>query len=242
MRTGESQAADAGHRTNGAQELREIVRTVIVGIHRLTEQHDLAHAFGHHALHFTHDIRESAASFRAARERHDAISAAIVAAALHRDPCLDAIEALRLEVLVVLLEIEARGDGALAAASAFDEVGQRAIAVGADDQAHVLRLLEQLGTESLRHAPRDTDDRARLHVALDLAESPDDALLRVLPDRAGVHKNYVRAFRTFDRRIAMRRELAEHQLGVAHVHLAAVSLDVNGRHWTTGQEVGVAIN
>jgi hypothetical protein len=57
---------------------------------------------------------------------------------------------------------------------------------------------------------------------------PSTALLRVVADRAGVDENDVRAVGSFHSVIAMRRELSEHQLGVAHVHLAAVGLYVDG--------------
>ena len=57
---------------------------------------------------------------------------------------------------------------------------------------------------------------------------PMHALFRVFADRAGVDENDVRAVGRVDGVIAVRRELSEHQLGVAHVHLAAVGLDVDG--------------
>ena len=63
---------------------------------------------------------------------------------------------------------------------------------------------------------------------LQLAEPADDALLGVIANRAGVDENDVRTVGPIDGVIAVRRELSEHQLGIAHVHLAAVGLDVDG--------------
>ena len=228
VRTREAHAADARNRAHGAQEIGEIVLAVVVGVHRLPEQHDLTHAIGDHVADLANHVGQTPAAFRAARVRYDAVGAAVIAATLHGDPRLDAIEALRREVLVVLLEVEVRRDGALAAARAFHQRGKGAVSVRTDHQAHMLRLLQQLRAESLRHAPRDADDAAALHVTFELAEPADHALFGVIANGAGVDKDDVGAFRTVDRRVAFGRELPEHQLGVAHVHLAAVRLYVDG--------------
>ena len=127
----------------------------------------------------------------------------------------------------MLLEIERRRDGALTASRTIDERGQRAIAVGPDDEAHVLRLLEQLRPESLRHAPGHAHDRVGLHVPLELTEPADNSLLGVIANRARVQQDDVRAVRRIDGLVAAGREPPEHQLGIAHVHLAAVGLDVD---------------
>ena len=65
-------------------------------------------------------------------------------------------------------------------------------------------------------------------MALQLAKAPDDALLGVIANGACVDENHIGTVRLLDRYVAMRRELPEHQLGVAHVHLAAVRLYVDG--------------
>ncbi len=127
----------------------------------------------------------------------------------------------------MLFEIERRRDRALSGARAIDELRERAVAIGADDDAHVLRLGEQLRAEPLRHAAGHTDHRPRLHVPPQLAEAPDHALLGVLANRARVHEDDVRPIRVIDRVVTVRRQLPEHQLGIAHVHLAAVRLDVD---------------
>src|SRR5262249_9789025 len=157
--------------------------------------------------------------FGATRIWHDAVRAAIVTAALHGDPRFHAIEALWFEILVMLLEVEAGLDRTLALTRSLDQHGKRAIAVRPDDEADVLGFLEQLRSKTLRHATRNTHDRRRLHVPLQLTQPADHALLGMIANRAGVHENHVCALGSVDRDIAMRRELAEHQLGVAHVHL-----------------------
>ena len=69
---------------------------------------------------------------------------------------------------------------------------------------------------------------AGLHVALQLTEPADHALLGVIANRARVDEDDVGAVGLIHGVVAVRRELPEHQLGIAHVHLAAVGLDVDG--------------
>src|SRR5439155_212402 len=87
----------------GAERLRDVV----IGVHRLAEQDYLGHAIGNNLLHLAYDVGESPAALSSARVRDDAVRASIVATALNGDPRLHAIEALRLKVLVMLLEVEA---------------------------------------------------------------------------------------------------------------------------------------
>ncbi len=127
----------------------------------------------------------------------------------------------------MLLEVEIRRSGSDSAARIIDERRERAIAVGPDDDADVRCALEEHRAQALRHASGNAHHRRRLHVPLELPEPPDHALLGVIANRAGVDENHVGAVGTVDGIVARCRELPEHQLGVAHVHLAAVSLDVN---------------
>ena len=129
----------------------------------------------------------------------------------------------------MLLEVEGGLDRPLPRPRAVHEVRERPVAVRPDDEAHVPRLLQELRAESLRHASRHPDDRLRLHVALELTEAPDHPLLGVVADGAGVQQDDVGALGPLHRVVAGCGELSEHQLGIAHVHLAAVRFDVDGR-------------
>jgi hypothetical protein len=220
--------------------IRRTPSTVVIRIHGLPEQHHLAHAIGHDALDFSYDIGEPAAALGAARGRHDAVRAPIVTPALHGNPRLHLVESARLEVLVVLLEIERRGNRSFAAAGAVDQGRQGAIPVRADHHAHVLRLGQQLRAEPLRHAASHPDHRARLHVAAQLAEPTDDALLRVVANRARVDEDDVGAVGAIDRIVSVRGQVSEHQLGIAHVHLAPVRLDVNRRSLVASHSTKIA--
>ena len=168
VRAGEPHTPNARHGADASQQVGEVVPPVVVRVHRLAQQHDLAHSFGDDGLGLTHHVLEPPAALRPACGGNDAVGAAIVAATLHGDPCLHAVEPPRREVLVVLLEIERRGNGAFTAPRAVHQRRQRAIAVRPDHERDVSRLLEQRWAEPLRHAARHAHDAVRLHVPLQL--------------------------------------------------------------------------
>ena len=65
---------------------------------------------------------------------------------------------------------------------------------------------------------------------LQLAHAADDPLLGVVPHRAGVDQHDIGLGRIVRAHVAFAPEHAEHELGVGHVHLAAVGLDVDALH------------
>jgi len=83
----EADAVQAVDAVDALQELREPHRPpvprVSVRVHRLPEQRDLAAAVRHKHPGFFEDVVGRPAALRAARERHDAVRAELVAAALH---------------------------------------------------------------------------------------------------------------------------------------------------------------
>src|SRR5205823_7789754 len=109
MRAREAEAPHTGDGPDRAQQIREIMVAVVVRVHRLAEEHDLRHPLGDDRGDLAYDVVQAAAPFRTTRRRHDTVRAPVVAATLHRDPCFYFVEAARLEILVVLLEIEGRG-------------------------------------------------------------------------------------------------------------------------------------
>jgi hypothetical protein len=62
---------------------------------------------------------------------------------------------------------------------------------------------------------------------LQLAHAPDHPLLGVVADGTGVHQHHVGVHRLVGADVALPTQEPEHQLGVGHVHLAAVGLDVH---------------
>ena len=105
--------------------------------------------------------------------------------------------------------------------------GEVAVAVGPDHQVHPGHLLQQRGAQALRHAADHAEDAAGPLVALQLAHPPDHPLLGVVAHGAGVDQHDVGVRRLLGPHVALPAEHPEHELGVGHVHLAAVGLDVD---------------
>lgn len=225
--TGEAHSANAGHGSHRAEQRREIRFPVVVRVHGLAQQHDLRHALRGQGLDLADDVRQAPAPLGAPRHRHDAVRAPVVAPALDGNPGLHPVESAWREVLVMLLEVEAGLDRPLTGAGPFQERRQRPIAVGTDHETDVPRLLQQRCAEALRHAPRHAHRGRRLHHALELPEAAEHPLLGVIADRAGVEQDDVRLVRRRRLGVSARRQPAEHELGIAEVHLAAVRLDVH---------------
>ena len=108
-----------------------------------------------------------------------------------------------------------------------DERGEIPIGVGADHEVHPRDLLEQSRTQPLGHAAHHAEDVAGTLVPLKLAHPPDYPLLGIVADGAGVDQHDVRVARILGADIPLAPEETEHQLGIGHVHLAAVGLDVD---------------
>ena len=146
-----------------------------------------------------------------------------LAIALGLMAALGAIPGDALSPYVVIGELSL--DGTIAAVA-----GCLPAAIGANAMGKGLICPEETGAEALGHATGDAEHGARLEVAAKLTQPADHALLRVLADGAGVHQHDVGVVRGVLGRVALGGELAVHELGVAHVHLAAVGLDVYRRH------------
>jgi hypothetical protein len=131
----------------------------------------------------------------------------------------------------VFFEIEIGRRETLAFLRRFDEMWQRAIGIGTNDERDAAVSLEQPRTESLGHAAGDAEDGILAHETTNLTEAANDALLGVIANGARIQENHVGAFGTVDARIAFSGQLAEHELGVADVHLAAVGFDIDFGHF-----------
>src|SRR5690606_36451825 len=118
------------------------------------------------------------AAFAAARIRHDAERAELVATALDRDlPAHAVVVGDPVQALVDLLAIELHVDRVLALARAFDQIRDVAVAVGPRDERDVRRALGNLFLQVLRHAARNSDDELGIVAAMgqQLARAPPDA-------------------------------------------------------------------
>ena len=227
---GEAQPRQARHVADRAQQVGEVVLAVPVAVDRLAKERDLRRAARREALDLAHHVVQLAAPLRATRHRNDAEGAPIIAATLDRHERRHGGLARRWDVLVVLPRLELDRGSAFAPAGPGDELGQPAVAIGPDDQVHLRHASEQPLPEALRHAADHAEHVARSLVLLQLAEAREHALLGVIAHGAGVHKQHVCLRGVVGADIPLPTQDAEHQLGVRHVHLAAVGLDVDARH------------
>ena len=70
--------------------------------------------------------------------------------------------------------------------------------------------IQQLRAQPLRHTAGDAEHGVAFHLALDLAEPADHALLGVVANRASVDEDYVGAVRLLNGFVARCSQLAEH--------------------------------
>ena len=113
-----------------------------------------------------------------------------------------------------------------------EQARQAAVGVRPGHDVHLARLQEGV-LEALGHAAEDAHDHARALFALEveLLDAAPDALLGVVPHGAGVGEDHVGVRHFLGAFIPFFSEDGEDHLGVGHVHLAAVSLDVQLFHF-----------
>ena len=208
------------------QQIGEIVGPVMIGVHGLAQEHHFAETLRDRRPYLTYQIGERQAALAAARIGNDAVGAELVAAALDRDPRAHPRPASGLEVAVGLVAVEPGVRDRLAG-RAREQLGKRPVAVGADHQVEHARLIEQLGTQMLGHASGDSDHQGRVAPLepREVAEPPEDPLLGVLADRAGVEHHRVGVLGALGEAHAGAQEHARHHLAVGQVHLAAIGLE-----------------
>ena len=211
------------------QQVAKVVAAVIPGVDGLAQERDLSGARVSERPDFIDHCRKIAAPLRPARVRNHAEGAAIIAAALHRHELGRPGNPHRRDILVVEFRVAHPG----ARLGMADQLGKIAVRIGADDQVHLGHPLEQYRTQALRHAAHDAQHGTGALVALELSHPADDPLLCVVTHRAGIHQQHVCVLGLVGRLVSGPSQDAEHQLGIGHVHLAAVGLDVYALHGRT---------
>ena len=209
-----------------------IVRRVVV-VDDLPEQLHFAVAAGGRLAHLGQDVGLRAHPLVAARVRHDAEAAELVAALDDRHVRLDRIaaprHAERKRHIVVRIEVDVHAGPACARSACSTSIGRRRIAcVPTMTSATPGERLQDRLAFLLRDAAGDRDDRivALLRRQLtQLAEPRVELLLGALADAAGVDDDDVGVRRVVGRFVAGLFEQAGHPLRVVDVHLAAERLD-----------------
>ena len=173
---------------------------------------------------------ELAAALLAARVRHHAVGAELVAAFDDGDVAAVGVLAggeLGLEGLVGLAVVEA-GDAGLAGFKPGEHLGQFAVGGRTRDQRDVRRALEDLLALLLRHAAQHGEALAFPVLALVFVEPVEDLLLRLVADGAGVVEDQAGIFFRLHLPVALLPECANHLLRVMGIHLAAEGLKIEG--------------
>ena len=162
-----------------------------VRVDGLAEQHDLAVARVGELADLAQHLARRRATLAAARERHHAERAELVAAALDRDEPGDAVAAGRAGQALVglgLVELEVDDRLRVLGARGGEQLGHPAIAIGAGDHVDGGRALGEAFLEVLGHAADDREHGARPPALerTELGGARDHALLGLLAHRAGV--------------------------------------------------------
>src|SRR6266496_5112006 len=91
MSTWEPHPSHSVNRADCSQQIGEIVQSIEVRVDRLPEKDNFRETLINGGIRLADNVGELAAALRSARGRDDAVRAAVVAAALNRDPRLDAV-------------------------------------------------------------------------------------------------------------------------------------------------------
>ena len=171
-----------------------------------------------------------AAPLPAARGRHHAVGAGLVAALHDGDVGPVGVVALRVGRIEGLAGFQAQPrDPAVAALQFGDEFRQAAVARRTTHQADVRRALEDPQSLLLGHAAQHAEHPA-VGRSLKLLQTAVDLLLGFVADAAGVVQHQVGVVRAGGFGIAHGDERAGDSLGVVDIHLAAERLDVEPLH------------
>ena len=177
-----------------------------------------------------------AAPLRPAREGHDAVCAALVAAFNNRDVGAIRIVALRVRSLERFLRVEAQaGNAAVSVLDLHQHFRQLRVARRARHQRDMRRLFENLLALLLGDAA-DHGEGFLLAVRtfsggfLEEVEAIEDFLLGLIANRAGVVDNQLRFLDRGNLRVALVDQSANDFFRVMRIHLATESLDVKRLH------------
>ena len=172
--------------------------------------------------------RRSPAALLAARVRHHAVGAELVASLDDRDVSAIGIlprRKLGLEGFVRLPVVQS-GDAALARLQPRQHLRQFAVRGRSRDQRNIRRPLEDLFALLLRHAAQHAEALPLLVQLLVVVQAMEDLLLRLVADRTGVVKDQVGIFFRLHLPVALLPQRANHLFGVMGIHLAAERLQI----------------
>src|SRR5215472_6304576 len=222
VRSGVAHAPHAGNLRYARQQSREIPargRGVAVAVDVLAQQLNFGVTFLSQTAGLRHDARARAAALRPAREGHYAIGARFVATFDDSDIGAMRIVATRERRIEGFLGIEAQSCYAPRASFELHQhIAEARVTRRPANQAHVRSAFEDLLALLLRHAPQDAEDLALTRFALELLQTIEDFLFRLIADAARVVENQFRRGWVGNLRITLRQQRTDHLFGVVGVH------------------------
>ena len=236
MRRGESYAFQTVNLAARAQQLGEgkpVADAVAEGVHILAQQRDFLGAFVHALADFGEDVSGTAVMFLAARGRHDAEGAGVVAAYGDGHPARHLRRTvgwqLAWEVVEFLLHLHLR---VAFDAGLVEQLRQGSDVLGTEHGVDPRGFFRDLLTVELRHAAADRDLQVRAF-PLQFGPQSDGAVHAfggVFAHRAGVHDDQVDVMVEIlflgGGHVAVGLKHAGDAFGIMHIHLASERMHV----------------
>ena len=220
--------------SRASDQMRPSGPFAVIGVDVLADERDLAHAGLRQCRDFGDDFLHRTRDFGAARIRHDAEGAELVAAFLHRDESGDAARPHRATAAARgrWSNLSSTGNSVSISRSclgAAQQIGQTVIVLRPDDKidgllpAHdlaALGLRDAAGHHDLGGAPVRAARRPSLPRTLPSSEKTFSAAC--LADVAGVEDDEIRVVQVLGFVEARRRQQIGHLLRIVSIHLTAI--------------------
>ena len=205
------------------------VRQQSVGVDVLPQQRDLFEALVVQVVYLLQDAFHIARAFTATGEGHDAIMAEVVAAAhdAHEAGHPVAADALRYDITVGLGGRQLDVHRIHAVLALCNHVGQVEVGVRAAYQVGVV-ILYKIVPHTLCHASQYAQYQSAAFLLLGMQgfQPVVDLVLRILAYRTGVEEDGVGLLLILAYVVAGHLHDGGHDLGISHVHLASVCLNI----------------
>ncbi len=230
MRRGKAYSPNTWDLPHGRQQVRKAQPAfrIVVGVDVLAQQLDFGVArVGHLPRLVQHGNRSPAALF-AARVRHHAVGAELIAAFNDGDVAAVRIRPrgeLRLKRLVGLAVVQP-GNAGFSRFQPHQHLRQLAIRSRPGNQRHVGRTLKNALAFLLRHTPQHAKTLALLVQLFVIVQPVKNLLLRFIANGTGIVENQTGVFFRLHLRVPLGPEGADDLFRIVHVHLAAERFEV----------------
>ena len=219
-----------GHRTEQHREGNHFARRLLepVRVDILPQQGNFLITFGNKVGHFIQNTFHITAAFASACIRHDTVGAEVIASAHdgYKSGNVVAADTRRNHITVSLGRRKVYVDRFLAGLYRGNQLRQRQVSIRTDHQIDMM-VRNQIILHPFRHTAQYAYNQGLLLFLqrVEKLQAVQNLLLRIVTDRAGIHKHCVGLFQRFGYRIARHLHHRSDHLTVRHVHLAAISLD-----------------